>query len=154
MSTLLPAHLAPSMDQGTRDMINEHTRRSAVDVLNGELVVHAPGACITFAKRDKSMYGKRALTANTRFVLTGIPLPKDERAYQRSVIIALFDIATGAFRSNAPDRIARKYAISSFVTRLTLQPNGGLVSDLGPCFRATGYVCVNNQIVDLIMKIL
>jgi hypothetical protein len=154
MSTLLPAHLAPPMDEHTRTVIKNHIARSSVHVVNGELIVRAPGARVTFARRDAHQCGPRSLTAATRFVLTGIPLPPAERAYQRSVIIGLFDIASAAFRENAPKRIADKYSLTSFVTRLTYQSDGGIVSNHGPAFRATGQVKVNDQVVDLLMEIL
>lgn len=154
MSTLLPSLLAPPMDAHTRLVIKNHITRSTVHVIDGELVVRAPGARITFARRDRAQCGPRSLTAYSRFVLTGIPLPPAEREYQRSVITGLFDIATGAVRENSPDRIARKYKVTSFATRLTYMSDGGLVSDHGPAFRATGQVKVNNQVVDLLMEIL
>lgn len=153
MSTLLPAHLAPPQDERTRAMIQEHIRQSKVNVINGELIVSSPGARITFARRDKDRVGPRSLSAYTRFVLTG--LPDRPHVYERSVIVALFEIALGALRSQAPERIRTKYNVSSFVTRLTYQVYGGsVVNDYGPCFRSTGHVKVNDQTVDVLMKIL
>ena len=154
MSTLIPAGLAPPMDEHTRAMIRDHITRSSVQVVNGELVVNAPGSRITFARRDTEVCDIRDRVSPTRIVLTGIPLRPNQRAYQRSVILALYEIATGAVRSNTPDRIARKYTITSFITRLTHQRDGGIVSDHGPCFRATGQVKVNDRVVDLLMEIL
>lgn len=152
MSTLFPARLAPPMNEQTHAMIREHTAQAHVHVVNGDLVVRAPGARVTFSRRDRT--SGIGLSAPTRIVLTGIPLRPLERPYQRSVILALYEIATGAIRMNAPDRISRKYTITSFVTRLTHQRDGGIVSDHGPCFRAAGQVTVNDHVVDLLMEIL
>jgi hypothetical protein len=154
MSTLLPANLAPLQDAHTRATIQDHIKRSVVNVVNGELIVSSPGARVTFARRDKDRCGPRSLTAYSRFVLSGVQ-DDGSRIYQRSVIVALFEIATTAVRTQAPDRIARKYAVTSFVTRLTYQTHGGnATNDYTNSFRATGHVRVNDQVVDVIMKIL
>jgi hypothetical protein len=146
MSTLLPADIAPPQDEHTRATIQDHIQRATVHVVNGELIVSSPGSRVTFARRDKNRCGPRSLSAYTRFYLTG--LPASPQSYKRSVVVALFEIATGAMRVRASDRVARDYKVSSFVTRLNY-----LAAKDGSCFRATGHVRVNDQVVDVLMKI-
>ena len=154
MSTLLPSNLVPPQDEHIRELIDTSVIQAHVHAVNGELIVNIPGARITFARRDKDRCGPRSLSAYTRFVLEGLPGDRT-RAYEQSIIAALFEIATRSARATAPLAIQKKYLVDAFVTRLTYQVHGGnTANDYRHSYRSNGYVRVNSHVVDVLMKIL